>query len=841
MPPEHRTTLRVALFGAVLGALLSAVTSRGLIDDTYITLSYARNLAEHGHWGMTPGLTSNAATSPLNVALLAGCLLLVHPFAGADGELALGVLTTLLGALAGWWSARAAARLGLGAAWPAAALVVVLANPFLVSALGLEVVLLFTAMTGLLAAGLAGRPVLYGLVAGAALLARLDMVVFVVVLALACRGVLRRLPVAVLACVAVCVPWFAVSWWWLGSAIPDTFVIKTNQRNFGEGRTYLRGLWTHYAINTPLTVAVSVVGAALGLLVGILLVVVLLRRRAPRGTGGLLGLGVGGVGYFVVYSVLGVPPYQWYYVPPMASLSFVAVLGAGVLASGGAPRGGRGSRPPARWRWRRWPGWSSACTPAARSAALALPAGVRELRHARRSTGGSARRSPAGGGPAGRLPGGDRHAGLQLRLRDRRPVLRPRVPAGGHRGPRAGVRAAAAPAAGAQLRPPRTPRRPGPPRSSCAGPTPAPTRPRGSAPGPPRRGRGSTAACSCCCGGEPGPGAARPRRRSRCAAGPTRVPRGGARSSTRNDQLVALRADGVLDAAPRRARPGPPWTEPVLNEAWRSHPTGRSDDSTAGVDAALLHFAGAGDQPVLVVSRPRDPAPVEAARVRWANTAAADLFGVAADHLVDLAATRLLRPREGAGPRAAPAGAAHPLRRPGRHRRRGAAAHRGRRLARARGRGGRSGSGCSPSRCPRTNGRRPRCAPPRTASPPWPRAPPSRPSSPTSGPGSPGSTTPSPSSSACPPRSSAAPRGSPTSSTTSAAASWRPSPGSSPASASPSTPGCATPPGRSAGSRSGWPPAAPPATARGSSAPSRTSPTAWPASTGWPTRPSTTC
>ncbi|WP_432523097.1 hypothetical protein [Kineococcus sp. SYSU DK006] len=338
MPPAPRTTALVALAGAVLGALLSWVGSRGLIDDTYITLSYARNLAEHRHWGMTPGLTSNAATSPLNVALLAGCFLLVRPFAGADGELALGVLTTLLGALAGWWSARAAARLGLPAAWPVAALVVVLANPFLVSALGLEVVLLFTAVTGLLAAGLAGRPVLYGLVAAASLLARLDLVVFVVLVALACPGVLRRLPVAVAACLAACLPWFALSWWWLGSAIPDTFVIKTNQRDFGEGRTYLRGLWTHYSINTPLAVGVGVAAAVLGLLVLVLLVVALLRRRARPGTGGLVGVGLGGVAYFAVYSVLGVPPYQWYYVAPMASLSFVAVLGAGLLLGGGSAR-----------------------------------------------------------------------------------------------------------------------------------------------------------------------------------------------------------------------------------------------------------------------------------------------------------------------------------------------------------------------------------------------------------------------------------------------------------------------------------------------------------------------
>ncbi|NAZ77399.1 EAL domain-containing protein, partial [Kineococcus sp. T13] len=39
-----------------------------------------------------------------------------------------------------------------------------------------------------------------------------------------------------------------------------------------------------------------------------------------------------------------------------------------------------------------------------------------------------------------------------------------------------------------------------------------------------------------------------------------------------------------------------------------------------------------------------DPAPLEVARVRWANPAAADLFGVAAADLVDLAVTRLLRP-----------------------------------------------------------------------------------------------------------------------------------------------------------------------------------------------------
>lgn len=333
--PLLRRDLTTVLLGAVAGATVSWLTADGLIDDTYITLAYARNLAEHGHWGMTPGMTSNAATSPLNVLLLALCTTVLRPVAGVAPVLALGLLTTLLGAFAAWCAGRAADRLGLSRTWPVVAVVVVLLNPFVISALGLEVVLLVTCMTALLAAGLAGRPVLYGLAAGAALLARLDMVVFVVVLALACGGVRRRLPSAVAVCAAVSLPWFAASWWWLGSAIPDTFVIKTLQHSFGEGRTYLRGLWTHYYPLMPVAVVVAVVPAVVGLVVLLVLATTVLRRRRrrplPVGAGGVVGLGVGGLVYFGVYSRLGVPPYQWYYVPPMAALSIVAVLGTGLL------------------------------------------------------------------------------------------------------------------------------------------------------------------------------------------------------------------------------------------------------------------------------------------------------------------------------------------------------------------------------------------------------------------------------------------------------------------------------------------------------------------------------
>ncbi|NAZ83474.1 hypothetical protein GTR02_16785 [Kineococcus sp. R8] len=378
MPRLLSPARTVLLVGAALGAVLSWVAADGLTDDTYITLSYARNVAEHAHWGLTPGMTSNAATSPLNVLLLALGTLLLRPVVGVDPVLALGLVTTALCALAGWCAARAARHLGVSAGWAAVALVVVLANPFLVSALGLEVVLLVTCMTALLATALARRPALYGVVAGAALLARLDMVVFVVLVALVSPGVLRRLLVAVGVCAAVSLPWFAFSWWQLGSAIPDTFVIKTLQQTFGPDRTYLRGLWTHYVPLMPTAVVVGVVPAVLGLLVLLALLAAAagrglraraVRRRTPGAARAphpaaspLVGLGLGGVAYFGVYSVLGVPPYQWYYVPPMASLSLVAVLGPAVLARG------------ARHRWPLRAGLGLLAPAAVGALALSVPA-----------------------------------------------------------------------------------------------------------------------------------------------------------------------------------------------------------------------------------------------------------------------------------------------------------------------------------------------------------------------------------------------------------------------------------------------------------------------------------
>lgn len=321
----------LAAFGAGAGAFAAWATHRGLIDDSYITLSYARNLAEHGHWGLIASETANSATSPLNVFLLAGSMRVVSPFGGASGAVvALGLLTLLLGALLGWWLAQATTRLGISRFWAAVGIAVVLANPFVLSSLGLEVVLLSSLLGGLVAAGLRGRPVGFGVLSGLAVLARLDMIIFVLAVALLAPLVRRRLLLVAAIATAVSLPWFAWSWWVLGSAIPDTFVIKTLQRSF-EGRVYLSGLWTYYKPMNAVAVWVHVVPALVGLGVAVALAVRWVRRPASREHGALLGLAFGSVVYYAAYSVIGAPPYQWYYVPPQVALALVGVLGGGLL------------------------------------------------------------------------------------------------------------------------------------------------------------------------------------------------------------------------------------------------------------------------------------------------------------------------------------------------------------------------------------------------------------------------------------------------------------------------------------------------------------------------------
>jgi len=316
-----------------LGMFLIFLLVRGsLIDDSYITLAYAKNLALHLHWGVVPQEFSNTATSPLNVVLL-GALTAVTRIGGAVRPvLALGGLSVALAVIMAWGWIRIIRVWRLPLVVAALGVALVLVNPFLLSAVGLEVLLAPTLLIVLLVTALEERPGWFGLVAGLTVLCRLDLIVFVLLIAAATPTVRRcwRRSLGVAALVAM--PWFVFSWVFFGSAVPDTLLIKTSAHQWIV--SFLVGPVLYFTQRTN-TTAVAFLPALIGFLG---LVVWLVARTSVRwepahrlpAIGPAVALGAGGVAYYSVFAVLHVPPYHWYYVPPMTSLSMFLVIAVGV-------------------------------------------------------------------------------------------------------------------------------------------------------------------------------------------------------------------------------------------------------------------------------------------------------------------------------------------------------------------------------------------------------------------------------------------------------------------------------------------------------------------------------
>jgi len=340
-PARRGADLWWGLPGAAVGALVIWAAHRGLIDDAYITLDYVRNVASDLHWGLIPTEESNAATSPLNVLMLSlatGLVSLVS--GGVDPVHGLVLLTVVLSAALAVWAAQTARRLGVSGAWSLAVLAVVFANPFVNSALGLEVLPISAFLMGLTAQAVGGRRVAFGILAGLLVLTRLDLGIVVAVVYLLTPALRRRWWVAPAVASAVALPWYAFSWWHFGSAIPTTFVIKTLQRSFGD-LTFFNGLWTLWAPRGGLPFALAVAPAAVGVVTVVTLGVIGVRRRLPAHLWPVAAVGLGGLAYYAAYSLLQVPPYQWYYVPSTVALGLAGVFGLALVLRQTAPAAGR--------------------------------------------------------------------------------------------------------------------------------------------------------------------------------------------------------------------------------------------------------------------------------------------------------------------------------------------------------------------------------------------------------------------------------------------------------------------------------------------------------------------
>ncbi|MCP2255558.1 hypothetical protein LY13_004336 [Prauserella aidingensis] len=329
MAGRKRTAVVVAV-SAVAGLAAFLLTRASLTDDAYITLTYARNLAEYGQWGLIPDVTSNSATSPLNVLLLALGIVITGLFGDPQPIVALGFVTVGATAALGWAWARMSARLRFPTSVALLGVAVVVVNPFVLSAIGLEVLLVPAALAGFAAATVERRPVWFGVLAGLTVLVRLDLVVFVVVVFVVAtaRAVGRRWWQAPVAMVVVALPWYVFSWVVFGSAVPDTLVIKQSQDGLFDPWTYASGIGM-YLDGATVAVLLAVVPAGMGVIASLAAVAARIAVPEPPALGAAAALGAGGMAYYLAYVLLGVGPYHWYYVPPLTALAMCAVLALG--------------------------------------------------------------------------------------------------------------------------------------------------------------------------------------------------------------------------------------------------------------------------------------------------------------------------------------------------------------------------------------------------------------------------------------------------------------------------------------------------------------------------------
>ncbi|MEK6443533.1 hypothetical protein [Pseudonocardia sp. T1-2H] len=271
--PPARGGLVVAAFGGLLGLALFLLARRALIDDAYITLDYARSLAFHGQWALEPGHQANTATSPLNVLLLAGFSLVTR-----DPVIAAGVLLVVALGVLGWALSSIGRVHGRPLLLPALGVAAVAVCPLLASTVGMETYLAVALIACLARAAVCRRPVEAGAVVGLLVLTRPDLVAFGLA-ALLVPALFRRALVVVGVAAAVALPWFVTSWLVLGSALPDTVLLKVGDHwgpwNFGNGLLL-------YHDTYPAAVLLSVLAAGAGVLAAVVTVLVRLVRRRGR-------------------------------------------------------------------------------------------------------------------------------------------------------------------------------------------------------------------------------------------------------------------------------------------------------------------------------------------------------------------------------------------------------------------------------------------------------------------------------------------------------------------------------------------------------------------------------
>jgi hypothetical protein len=301
------------LFGIFLYFYLG-LFKNALIDDAFITLRYVKTLLTSGTWGFFPGVIANSATSPLNVILLTLISLVTGPTEAASLWLYLLCLLCIAVVLV-----RLARQVTGSEVYGWLAVVALVFNPLLISTAGLEGII--WAAFFVLAIYFYQIQRWAGLAAalGMLTLTRPEGILFFLVFILFTPDKQTKIKLA--AVYLLCItPWYLFSWIHLGSFLPDTFFIKTEQATWYQW-DFFNGMTSLYYVVYPLETALSFVFLPLA---------ILLFHRKLRQVTVLVIVGLAGLIHFAGYSFLRVPPFHWYYVPQVVTLILLGSLGVGV-------------------------------------------------------------------------------------------------------------------------------------------------------------------------------------------------------------------------------------------------------------------------------------------------------------------------------------------------------------------------------------------------------------------------------------------------------------------------------------------------------------------------------
>jgi arabinofuranosyltransferase len=232
-PPARDLVVVATAFAATVGVFWAAQWrvagtagwSSFPLDDSWIHLQFARNLAAGQGFAYNPGVAVGGSTAPLWTLLLAGAYALggPHPFwaklLGAAATLA----TALLAHHLAWrWTADRALALLVG-------VVAAIAGPAVWGALsGMEVALAALLVTGAIACHTAGRDIATAALLGLSALARPEALLLVPLLWLARPITWPRTAIFFTATAACVLPWAVFNLITMGRPLPATAAAKVD-------------------------------------------------------------------------------------------------------------------------------------------------------------------------------------------------------------------------------------------------------------------------------------------------------------------------------------------------------------------------------------------------------------------------------------------------------------------------------------------------------------------------------------------------------------------------------------------------------------------------------------